>query len=68
MSFNDSNLSVYKLPTSTVYRASIAWHSLPSHIAEMNRKNGLKKQIKQHHIVQCLSLIDLYILCVCIDM
>ena len=40
-----------------LYRAIIAWNSVPSHIAQMNSKHGLKKLTKQHLTAQRLSPI-----------
>ena len=51
-----------------LYRALIAWNFLPSHIAQINSKPGLKKQINQHLAAQPLFLFHLDSLRVCIDM
>ena len=40
-----------------LYKAIIAWNSIPSHIAQINSKPGFKKQIKQHLMAQRLSPI-----------
>jgi hypothetical protein len=58
----------FKKAYTVLYRAVIAWNSLPSHIAQINSKSGLKKtdKVTPHGKTPLLYLAK--VVCVFIDM